>query len=179
MALKIVRLAAADYGNGRRRCPQALPAAPNDLACKLITRGSRRKSYIPAVTAPKLPHPTERHRCTEKRHSTQYFWTPPPAICRNAVFWPTGVHFYCTSGRLCGHLSECGGESAVDVPKIYRFTAKSAIFAVKVPESGTSTALNTRLPQPYPANALTVGETTHSWKGMGRNCGGNYPQLEG
>ena len=51
MALKIVRLAAADYGNGRRRCPQALPAAPNDLASTLITRGHRRKSYIPAVTA--------------------------------------------------------------------------------------------------------------------------------
>ena len=51
MALKIVRLAAADYRNGRRRCPQALPDALNDLASKLITRGSRRKSYIPAVTA--------------------------------------------------------------------------------------------------------------------------------
>ena len=51
MALKIVRLAAADYRNGRRRCPQALPDAPNDLASTLITRGSRWISYIPAVTA--------------------------------------------------------------------------------------------------------------------------------
>ena len=51
MALKIVRLAAADYRNGRRRCPQALPDALNDLASKLITRGHRRKPYIPAVTA--------------------------------------------------------------------------------------------------------------------------------
>ena len=51
MALKIVRLAAADYGNGRRRCPQALPAALYDFARTLIARGSRRKSYIPAVSA--------------------------------------------------------------------------------------------------------------------------------
>ena len=59
MALKIVRLAAADYGNGRRRCPQALPAAPIDLIRKLITRGSRRKSYIPAVTAQAHPKSSE------------------------------------------------------------------------------------------------------------------------
>ena len=52
MALKNVRLAAADYGNGRRRCPQPLPAAQEYFARRLITRGSRRKSYIPAVTAP-------------------------------------------------------------------------------------------------------------------------------
>ncbi len=51
MALKIVRLAAADYGNGRRRCPQADPAALYNPASELVTRGSRRKSYIPAVTA--------------------------------------------------------------------------------------------------------------------------------
>ena len=60
MALKIVRLAAADYRNGRRRCPQALPAAPIDLIRKLITRGSRRKSYVPAVTAQGEETPAKR-----------------------------------------------------------------------------------------------------------------------
>ena len=37
-----------------------------------------------------------------------FFWTPPPGFCRNAVSWPTGVHFYCTRGRFCGYLSLLG-----------------------------------------------------------------------
>ena len=52
-----------------------------------------------------LPIPAEKDRCTENRHSAQFFGTPPPGFCRNAVFWPTGVHFYCTRGRFCGYLS--------------------------------------------------------------------------
>ena len=59
MALKIVRLAAADDRNGRRRCPQALPDVLNDLASTLITRESRQKSYIPAVTAQAHPESSE------------------------------------------------------------------------------------------------------------------------
>ena len=51
MALRTARLAAADYGNGRRRCPQAHPVAPDNNACTLVTRWSRRKSFIPAATA--------------------------------------------------------------------------------------------------------------------------------
>ena len=51
MALRSARLAAADFRNGRRRCPHALPAALHNPARRLIALGSRRKSYIPAVTA--------------------------------------------------------------------------------------------------------------------------------
>ncbi|MCR5070501.1 MAG: hypothetical protein K6A62_01045, partial [Bacteroidales bacterium] len=47
-------------------------------------------------------------RCTENRHSTQNFCTPPHGFYRFPLFWPTGIHFYCTSGRFCGHLSDDG-----------------------------------------------------------------------
>ena len=45
-------------------------------------------------------------RCTKNRHSTQYFWTPPPGFRPKGLFLPIGVQLYCTNGRFSGHLSE-------------------------------------------------------------------------
>ena len=48
-------------------------------------------------------------RCPQNRHSTQYFWTPPPVFGPKWLFGPTGVHYFFTSSRFRGHLSGNGG----------------------------------------------------------------------
>ena len=43
-------------------------------------------------------------RCPQKRHPTQYFWTPIGVFYHFRLISMGGVHFYCTRGRFCGHL---------------------------------------------------------------------------
>ncbi len=45
-------------------------------------------------------------RCPRNRHSTRFFWTPVGILGCFRLFCGGGVHFYCTRGRFCGHLSK-------------------------------------------------------------------------
>ena len=143
MALRTARLAAADQGNGRRRCPQAhqtiMPDGQhiNHSAGGADSRNGRRLQSQPRVH-PKLTSSQHRvHALTALR----FPWVPPTSVQKIAILRFISGHLplYFTEMGCFGRQVSTFSSSVADfLDTCPRMVGKSV---VDVPRSGTPTAL--------------------------------------